>query len=593
MDLPRIIDLIAITMIKYLHVFIYLFICFHSIGQTNPLAENLGSAVNSQYSELNPVMAPDGKTLYFGRKSHPQNKFGTIGTETVSGSQDIWYSELMGGVWSAAKRMPDVLNRDQYNTILSISPDGQTILVKGAYVNGEYETRGFSISKKTASSWTVPEKLNIPKYEQMSKGKNEYAYLSMDGKILLLAFSEKKNSENDDLYVSFLEEGEWSKPENLGRKINTDYSETTPFLAADGKTLYFSSNRPGGKGSHDIYMARRIDDNWLNWRTALRLEEPFNTEDYDAYYSLSAKGDYAYFLSGKNSLGKKDIFRFKTEDILPKPIENESPILAKNSPKEGQAKGSNSGAKDNQTSTSAKNIKAASKEESPTLVQQNAKESPRLGSSEQSEAVVLISGKVFNAKTGKAPEDASVTYENLVTGKTIGIAKPDPNSGIYKIVLPYGINYGITAKAKGFIPSSINIDLSKLRGRYLELDEKDLVMSPIAKGSSVTINNLFFELNKATLQPESEPELKRIVLVLKENINLAIEISGHTDNTGSDEINQKLSLDRADAVKTYLLGAGITTERIKTKGYGKTKPKASNDTDEGRSINRRVEIEIL
>lgn len=581
-------------MTKYLHVFIYIFIHFYSIGQTTLLSENLGTAINSQYSELNPVMAPDGKTLYFGRKSHPQNKFGTMGTETVSGSQDIWYSELMGGVWSAAKRMPDVLNRDQYNTILSISPDGQTILVKGAYVNGQYETRGFSISKKTATSWTVPEKLNIPKYEQMSKGKNEYAYLSMDGKVLLLAFSEKKNSENDDLYVSFLEDGEWSKPENLGKKINTDYSETTPFLAADGKTLYFSSDRPGGKGSHDIYMARRMDDNWLNWRAALHLEEPFNTEDYDAYYSLSAKGDYAYFLSGKNSLGKKDIFRFKTDNIFSNPAEKETPIIAKNTSKVGQDIGSNSNGRENNSGTnSSKNIKGTNKEENPILVQNNGKESPRLGSSEQSDAVVLISGKVFNTKTGKAPDDASVTYEDLVTGKTIGIAKPDPNSGIYKLVLPYGVNYGITAKAKGFIPSSINIDLSKIRGRYLELDEKDLVMAPIAKGSSVTINNLFFELNKAALQPESEPELKRIVTVLKENMSLAIEISGHTDNTGSDEINQKLSLDRADAVKTYLLGAGIKSERIKTKGYGKTKPKASNDTDEGRSINRRVEIEIL
>lgn len=574
-------------MTKYLQFLFYLCIHFYSIGQTTPAAENLGTAVNSQYSELNPVMAPDGKTLYFGRKSHPQNKFGTMGTETVSGSQDIWYSELIGGIWSAAKRMPDVLNRDQYNTILSISPDGQTILVKGAYVNGQYETRGFSISKKTATGWTIPEKLNIPKYEQMSKGKNEYAYLSMDGKVLLLAFSEKKNSENDDLYVSFLEDGEWSKPENLGRKINTDYSETTPFLAADGKTLYFSSDRPGGKGSQDIYVAKRVDDNWLNWRAAQNIGAPINTEDYDAYYSLSAKGDYAYFLSGKNSLGKKDIFRFKTEEQDIQAIEKETPIIAKNTPKSGQSNGSANKGSD------GKNANAEAKEETPLLVQNNAKESPRLGSSEQSEAVVLISGKVFNTKTGKAPEDASITYEDLVTGKTIGIAKPDPNSGIYKLVLPYGVNYGITAKAKGFMPSSINIDLSKIRGRYLELDEKDLVMAPIAKGSSVTINNLFFELNKANLQAESEPELKRIVSVLKENMNLVIEISGHTDNTGSDEINQKLSLDRADAVKTYLLGAGIKTERIKTKGYGKSKPKASNDTEEGRSINRRVEIEIL
>jgi outer membrane protein OmpA-like peptidoglycan-associated protein len=118
-------------------------------------------------------------------------------------------------------------------------------------------------------------------------------------------------------------------------------------------------------------------------------------------------------------------------------------------------------------------------------------------------------------------------------------------------------------------------------------------MAPIAKGSSMTINNLFFELNKATLTPESEPELKRIVSVLNENKSLVIEISGHTDNTGSDEFNNKLSLERADAVRTYLVSAGVDGKRINTKGYGKTKPKESNDTEEGRAANRRVEFVIL
>jgi len=237
---------------------------------------------------------------------------------------------------------------------------------------------------------------------------------------------------------------------------------------------------------------------------------------------------------------------------------------------------------------------AAKPEEEKLVVQGNIQSDKRLGgAAEASEAVVLISGKVVNTNTGKVPEDATITYEDLKTGKTIGLAKPDPNSGIYKLVLPYGINYGITAKANGMLPSSINIDLSKLRGRYLELDEKDLVMAPIAKGSTVTINNLFFELNKATLTPESEPELKRIVSVLNDNKTLVIEVSGHTDNTGSDEFNNKLSLDRADAVKAYLLNAGIDGNRIKTKGYGKTKPKESNDTEEGRAVNRRVEFVIL
>ncbi|MCZ2479520.1 OmpA family protein [Aquirufa nivalisilvae] len=529
--------------------------------QAQKLPENLGSAINSDYSELNPVMAPDGKTLYFGRKNHPSNKYGTTGSETVAGSQDIWYSERIGDVWSTAKRMPDVLNRDQYNTILSISPDGQTILLKGAYVQGVYETRGFSMSKKTMNSWSIPEKLDIPDYEKLSRGKNEYAYLTMDGKALLLAFSEKKNSDRDDLYVSFLNEGKWTEPKNLGRTINTDFSETTPFLAADGKTLYFSSDRPGGQGSQDIYMSKRLDNSWTNWRTPINLGGPINTEEYDAYYSLSAKGDYAYFLSSKNSLGKKDIFRIAIE------AEPEVPVLAKPT--------------------------APQLEEKPVLAQQDVKGSPRSISSEQSEAVVLVSGRVLDPQTGKVPDETNISYEDLKTGKTIGIAKPDPKTGLYKLVLPYGVNYGITAKAKGFLPSSINIDLSKLRGRYLELDERDLVMAPIAKGSSMTINNLFFETGKATLTAESDPELKRIVQVMQENATLQIEISGHTDNTGSDELNNKLSQDRADAVKNYLMNAGVKSDRIRTKGYGKTKPKADNSTEEGRQMNRRVEFAIL
>jgi outer membrane protein OmpA-like peptidoglycan-associated protein len=219
--------------------------------------------------------------------------------------------------------------------------------------------------------------------------------------------------------------------------------------------------------------------------------------------------------------------------------------------------------------------------------------STRSVTSQESDPVVLLSGTVLNQKTGKVPDDASITYEDLSTGKTLGQAKPDPNTGKYKLVLPYGKNYGITANAKGLIPTSINLDLSTVRGRYIELDDRDLSMVPLVKGNTATVNNLFFDLGKATLKPESEPELKRILQVMKDNMALVIEISGHTDNTGSDEINNKLSLERANAVKENLLKGGIDTARIRTKGYGKSKPKADNATEEGRQINRRVEIEIL
>lgn len=539
--------------------------------------ENLGSAVNSEFSELNPVISPDGRTLYFGRKNHPANRYGVKGSETISGSQDIWFSEKVGDTWSTARRLSEVLNRDQYNTILSISPDGQTILLKGAYVNGAYETRGFSISNKTTAGWTVPVKVDIPGYEQMSKGKNEYGYLTMDGKAILLAFARKKNSEDDDLYISFFEEGRWTRPLELGEEINTKYSETTPFLSADGKTLYFSSDRPGGQGSQDIYLTRRLDDTWQHWRKPQNLGSPINTDEYDAYYSIAAKGDYAYFMSGKGSLGKKDIFRLALEAQSPPgggPVNESSQVGGAAS---DLVKGSS--------------LRDLVKESPPGGGPVNG--STRSVTSQESDPVVLLSGTVLNQQTGKVPEDASVTYEDLSNGKVLGQAKPDPTTGKYKLVLPYGKNYGITAKAKGLIPTSTNLDLTTMRGRYLELDDRDLSMVPLVKGNTATINNLFFDLGKATLKPESEPELKRILQVMKENLALVIEISGHTDNTGSDEINNKLSLERANAVKENLLKGGIDQARIRTKGYGKSKPKADNATEEGRQINRRVEIEIL
>ena len=517
--------------------------------------ESIGSAVNTEYSELNPVMSPDGKTLYFGRKNHPQNKFGMAGTEQIAGSQDIWYSESLMGAWTTARRMSEALNRDQYNTIYSVSPDGQTILVKGAYVNGQYETRGFSIAKKSATGWEIPKKMEIPKYEKLSRGKNEYGYLSNDGKTLLMAFSEKKNSDEDDIYASFLEkDGSWSEVINLGDDINTDFTETTPFLAADGKTLYFSSNREGGKGSNDIWVCKRKDETWIHWTEPTNIGEPINTDQYDAYYTISAAGDYAYFISSNNSVGKKDIFRLKLEQ--PKSVETPPTTTT---PLAGGEK----------------------------------KPEPEKSKDIKSEPVVLVSGKVIDGKTGKVPKNAQIIYEDLTNGKELGVATPDPITGIYKVVLPYGKNYGITTKIDGYVGTSQNIDLSKITGKYLEIEGKDMTVKPVEVGVKVEMNNIFFEFGKAELKSESYPELNRIATFFKFNTKIISEISGHTDNVGSDEVNNKLSQERADVVRNYLLTQGVPAERLTAKGYGKTRPKVANDTPENQAINRRVEFEIL
>lgn len=502
--------------------------------------ENLGKTVNTEFNEIAPIISPDGKTIYFSRISHPQNTNGT------KGSQDIWFSELKNDKWSAARRLPSPLNKEEYNSLYSITPDGNTLLLKGAYKSGTYETRGFSLSKKTARGWSAPNKIEIPGYAKTSKGQFDCGYLSTDGKVLVMSFSEKKNSKVDDLYVSFKQkDGSWSKPMNLGKEINTEeFTETTPFLAPDGVTLYFSTDRKGGQGSNDIYYSKRIDKSWKRWSRPVNLGSAINTDGYDAYYTISAAGDYAYMVSFKDTEGKGDVVRY---NLQPKVEPGDTTKIQPNVP--------------------------------------------------TSDPVVMISGKVIDSKTGK-PIEATIIYETLPDGEEAGTATTNPTTGEYKIVLPYGQKYSMRAVAPDFIAEGENIDLtdSTTAGggkNYKEITNKSLKLIPIEEGQIVRLNNIFFAFGKATLSKESFPELDRIAITMNDNKKLFIEIGGHTDNIGGNEANLKLSQDRADAVSEYLIGKGIEPDRVASKGYGETKPVAKNDTPEGQQTNRRVEFKIL
>ena len=511
-------------------------------GRDSTKVENLGNQVNSEYNEINPMIAPDGKTLFFARISHPNNTNGT------KGSQDIWYSELdaASGKWGPARRMGFPLNKDEYNCAYSITPDGNTMLIKGQYTNGNYETRGFSMSKKTATGWSPPQKVDVPGYVSLSKGQFDCGFLSADGKVLLMAFSEKKNSKEDDIYVSFRQkDGSWTKPMNLGPEVNTKFTETTPFLAPDGATLYFSSNRDGGLGSNDIYVCKRVDKTWKHWSKPVNLGPNVNTDGYDAYYTLGASGDYAYLTTFKNTLGKGDIVRVKlTDDRSNQP---------------GKVGGSD-------------DVAAKTDVTRP-------------------DPVALISGKVVDQVTGK-PIEARIIYQTLPDGAEAGEATSDPITGEYKIVLPYGQKYTMRAIAKDFIAEGDNIDLTQPKA-FQQITGKELKLVPIEVGRTVRLNNIFFDTGKSELRPESGPELDRLVTTLNESPKMVIEVRGHTDNTGSNEINAKLSQDRAEAVREYFVSKGIEPDRIASKGFGESKPVATNDTDEGRQQNRRVEFVII
>lgn len=274
--------------------------------------ENLGGRINSEYDEFYPVISPDGKTLYYGRTDHPKN-FGA--------KQDIWYSELQpDGFWGEAVNIGPPLNNDNANFVCSILPDNNTMIVGNLYYPNGRPAPGISVSYRTKKGWSFPQMLVIEDFH--NRGPFVNYFLAADGKTLLMALERDETYGEADIYVSFLlGNGNWSAPLNLGKDINTAGTESTVFLAPDNRTLYFASEGHNGYGRQDIFMSRRLDDSWTKWSEPQNLGPSINTPDWDAYFSIPASSDYAYFVSENNSFGGNDIFRIPLPDELrPKPV---------------------------------------------------------------------------------------------------------------------------------------------------------------------------------------------------------------------------------------------------------------------------------
>lgn len=278
---------------------------------------NLGAGVNSPLPELNPRIAPDGKTLYFIRENKKQ-----VGKE-VKTHQNIWVSRRdAGGNWGDAVLFGDELNHPDHNSgVLSISPDGNQLLVMYHYVSPGVVKPGVSIVKKNKDGkWGKPEPQFIQNFENLSKRSS--FYLSNDGNILIGEFQGADSKGNQDLYVSFRTgNNAWSAFQNLGIAINTTEFEFSPFLASDNRTLFFASSGHGGLGNADIFMTRRTDDTWTKWTKPQNLGANINSSVMDAYFSIPASGDDAYFVSSKDSKGWTDIYKVKLADELrPLPV---------------------------------------------------------------------------------------------------------------------------------------------------------------------------------------------------------------------------------------------------------------------------------
>lgn len=265
--------------------------------------QNLGPKINTSYAESKPIISPDGKTLFFARQNFPDNIKG------VKDEQDIYYSLFTDGEWSVAVNIGAPLNDKFPNGVSAVSPDGNRLLLLNAYSRDGAAESGVSFSEKNHNRWTFPESIHIERFYNL----NDYVdyYMSNDEKKLLLAIETRESHGDQDLYISFkTAENEWSAPVNLGPDVNTSSAEFSPFLAADNKTLFFASMGHAGYGSSDIYYSKRLDETWRKWSKPVNLGPVVNSAGFEAYYTIPASGNYAYYVSTEHSIeGSKDIYR--------------------------------------------------------------------------------------------------------------------------------------------------------------------------------------------------------------------------------------------------------------------------------------------
>ena len=374
----------------------------------------------------------------------------------------------------------------------------------------------------------------------------------------------------------------WTTPVKVNIKdfVNTDKEHVDFFLATSGKALLMAVERPDGIGGQDLFVSFPSPMETNVWTKPKSLGSNVNTSKADFAPFLAADEKTLYFASeGRGGYGKSDIFYSKRLDDTWtnwSPPRNLGPVV--NSP-DFDAYYTISAAGQDAYLVSSRNGTDGSKD----IFRIS------LAPAFRPEAVTLVTGRVLDVNTGK-PIRAIIHYENLLTGEEIGVTETDPTDGSYTIVLPSGVQYGYRAEAKGYLAENANLDVTA-KDKYAE-QKQDLFLAPFNVGQTVKLNNIFFPQSKYYLNTSSYPELARLIRILKEYPTVEIKISGHTDNQGDPSLNLKLSQDRVNEVKKYLSSHGINGGRITTEGYGDTKPIASNDQEETRSKNRRVEFTI-
>lgn len=534
------------------NIFIVLFCFFNTllVAQYQDYElEKLPAVINTpNYDEIAPVSSFDGHSMYFTRVGHPDfnrtlveegkdlstemssqdflnylaqiyTRLGGRGVyDPVSSgfNQDVWRAIGENGNFTSVEHPNYPLNNALPNSISSITPSANELVILNQFEADGGMKKGFSIVRRDGDQWSFPEPVGIDNYH--NSGTDVSMNMSHDGSVLLMALQRGDSRGQSDIYISFrVGTNSWSEPKNMGSRVNTAAKETTPFLSEDQQRLFFSSNR---NGNSDIYMLVREGEGWDEWSAPRRFKEPVNSSAHDSQPFFNSATGYMYFTSNRD--GSSDIFRVRIAPPIP--------------------------------------------------------------------VGVTIRGKVVNSQTGKLISARIIS--NMVENSTYSNIYIS-DDGTFSLVIPRGIRFSVVAEKPGYTTQG---DTLFFRSDFFYFKEKEMIitMDPMTPGSKIDLDPVYFTQSKAEIKEESYPALDKLAAYLQENYFVTVLIKGHTDNQGEEESLLQLSKDRAQAVKTYLVYKRLINPlRVETMGLGASDPLTDNSTDELRSHNRRVEVEII
>lgn len=479
----------------------------------------------------------------------------------------------------------------------------------------------------------LPEVVNRKDFVQ------EFPSLTADQEMLVFTGVPKNEiakKTGEDIFVSYKKNGQWSEPQSISSRINTEYNEGTCAISADGKTLVFACcNGRRGLGSCDLFFSEKIGDEWTE---PVNLGPKINSADWDSQPSLSADGKTLYFVSDRYKRNRNDIFvayrnakgEWSMAVPLPAPINTPydefSPFIHPNGKtlffasdghvgmggldlfySEKQPDGSWSEPKNlgypinnylDQVSlfvtADGKKAYYADRKFNPNGIEESGilMEFDMPASITISTRTQYVKGKVLDEKT-QQPLEAHIDLINLANGQKESFTTSDKVDGSYLLVVNERTEYALEVRRNGYIFKSLRFDFSNKNIDDFKPLELNILLAPIEKGKTFVLNNIFFDTGKWELREKSKAELDELVLFMQENLQVRGEISGHTDNVGDKKNNLELSLKRAKSVYDYLVQKGIDPSRLTFKGYGDTQPAAPNDTEENRQKNRRIEFKFL